>query len=490
MRFRARFSHIAAAVLLTASVTEARSASSDAVLADRKLLEVPGCNATSWWQIPDQKDLFVGRVLRDANVKTACPVNDAWALVWGKMDWANNRVVSKGRVFDLPLKISNEFGKFTITTAYDPAVMIYRGERWLAFECHGRNFRGSVAICMSPLDLERGIDRNRLYIAVEGVSYIKDDEAHASASVPKLLSYDNRAFIYWTSVRIRKSDNVWLGLTVKGIELVPTPDNKLIAPKGFGQRMPSNHPLALEVMGPEPGGRQADAYEVRKVGSAFYLLGSSSNCLVPLAPISDCYRLTIRKSNDPLGHHIFNEVRISSTDLPPNPVQYMHLMETPTGQMRMIGHVLPMKNNVRAEPTGFYNYSIDLGVLSAYRSATDASKQLLVFVQNAYRVFLGREADQSGLRSHTAALENGADRHSVLSGLLLSPESRKKFGWERMSDEDFVRFMYQRILGRDADPGGISLWTNAIGSGKLTRELAMKRFLDTEEFAVRRPELQ
>lgn len=481
---------IAIAFLLMSATIAPRSAFSDPVLADRQPLEVPGCNATTWWQIPNQKDTFVGRVLRDADLKTPCPTNDAWALVWGKMDWAGNRIVSKGRIFNLPLEINNGAGKFTITTAYDPSVMIYKGEHWLAFECYGPGFLGSVATCMSPLDLERGVDTSRLYIAVEGVSQDKNDEAHVSASAPKLLSYEDRAYLYWTSVRIRKSDNAWLGLTVRGVELVSMPTNKLVVPKGFGPRMPSNHPLAVEVMGSEPGGRQADAYEIRKIGSDFYLFGSSSNCLVPVSPTPGCYQLTIRKSHEALGQHIFNEARVSSTALPPNPVQYMHLVETPKNQLRLIGQILPLESNARAEPAGYFSYAINLGASDAFLGSAGASKQATDFVERAYRVLLDREADPSGLHSQTAALRDGVDKQSILAGLLLSPEARGKFHWEQMSNADFVQFLYQRLLGRAAEPDGFRMWTDEIKTGRLTREVAIKRFLATKEFTIRHPELQ
>lgn len=490
MIFCARLCQIALALLLPIVTIAPRSAFSAPILSDRQPLEVPGCNATTWWQIPDRKDIFVGRVLRDADLKTPCPTNDAWALVWGTMDWANNRIISKGRIFDLPLEINNAAGKFTITTAYDPSVMIYRGEYWLAFECYGPDFRGSVATCMSPLDLERGIDTSRLYIAVEGISYDKNDEANVSASAPKLLSFQDQAFLYWTSVRIRKRDNVWLGLTVKGVELVPMPGINLVVPQGFGPRMPSNHPLAVEVMGPEPGGRQADAYEVRKIGSDFYLFGSSSNCLVPVDPISGCYQLTIRKAHKALGQHIFNQVHVSRDDLPPNPVQYMHLVNAPQNRLRLIGQILPLTGDARAEPAGYFSYAIDLEASNAFLRAEDATNESINFVKKAYQLLLDREVDPSGLHSQTAALRSGVDKQSVLAGLLLSPEAREKFHWDRMSDADFVRFMYQRILGRTADPDGFRLWTNEIKSGRLTREAAIKQFLSAKEFTIRRPEFR
>lgn len=348
------------AALLTGSLSYSASASSASVLADRQALEVPGCNATTWWQIPDRKDVFVGRVLRDATAEEPCATNDAWSLVYGTMDWAKNRIVSQGRLFNLPLAVENEAGHFTITSAYDPSVMIYRGEQWLAFECYGPNFRGSVAVCMTPLNLERGIDTSRLYIAVEGRSRDPNDEAHASASVPKLLSVDGRAFLYWTMVRVRKSDGAWLGLTERGIELAPEGGGNRLVPNGYGVNMPSNHPLAVEVMGPEPGSQLANAYEIRKIGSEFYLFGSIGDCLIPTARTPGCYRLTIRKSREPLGLHIFNRDRVAEGALPSNPVQYMRLMETSTGQLRLLGQMLPPTDAGGSEPVGYFSYAFDL----------------------------------------------------------------------------------------------------------------------------------
>ena len=405
------------------------------------------------------------------------------------MDWAKKRIVSQGRLFDLPLDVRNGSGHFTITSAYDPSVMTYRGEHWLAFECYGPNFRGSAAVCMSPLDLNRGIDTSRLYVAVEGRSVDPGDEAHTSASVPKLLSFDGRAFLYWTAVRIRKADNVWLGLTVRGVELAPDSDGRRVVANDYGPGMPSNHSLAVEVMGPEPGSQLADAYEIRKIGSAFYLFGSSGECLVPSARTPGCYHLTIRKSRVPLGRHIFNRDRVPDSALPSNPVQYMRVMETPQGKLRLLGQVLPPTDSSRAEPAGMFSYAFDLGASGALLATAGASDQNAAFLEKAYRVLLDRAADEAGMAAHKAALARGTEKRALLASLLLSPEARQKFRWERMSDREFVEFLYRRILGRAADPGGLRSWTQQMAVGKLSRETAVERFFAAEEFAQRRPDL-
>ncbi len=334
---------------------------------------------------------------------------------------------------------------------------------------------------MTPLDLERGIDTSRLYIAVEGRSQDPSDEAHPSASVPKLLSFDGRAFLYWTIVRVRKSDNAWLDLTGRGIELVPEDGGSRLVPNGYGVKMPSNHPLAVEVMGPEPDSQLADAYEIRKIGSEFYLFGSIGNCLTPTDHTPGCYRLTIRKSREPLGRHIFNRDRVAEGLLPSNPVQYMRLMETPTGQLRLLGHMLPPTDAGRSEPTGYFSYAFDLGAAFGGRLTNTATVGALpAFVAKAYSAFLDRSADPEGLRSHAAALESGTDKRTFIASLLLSPEARQRFRWERMGNEEFVSFLYRRILGRAADPEGLASWIKEIASGKLARETAIERFFASE----------
>ena len=78
-------------------------------------------------------------------------------------------------------------------------------------------------------------------------------------------------------------------------------------------------------------------------------------------------------------------------------------------------------------------------------------------VAQMYRLFLGREADSSGLAYWTALLNGGTPRGAVVAALLASDE-----GIHRL-----LELTYQNDLQRSVDPGGETYWRSFLQSGDL-----------------------
>ncbi len=96
------------------------------------------------------------------------------------------------------------------------------------------------------------------------------------------------------------------------------------------------------------------------------------------------------------------------------------------------------------------------------------------FVKQDYLYQLGRQPDWSGSITWTAAAYNSGPAYARDS-LLNSAESQL-----RMSNGDYVNFLYSRYLHRGADPGGYQNWVNALNSGA-ARSSVRDAFLNSVE---------
>src|SRR5207244_2667502 len=68
------------------------------------------------------------------------------------------------------------------------------------------------------------------------------------------------------------------------------------------------------------------------------------------------------------------------------------------------------------------------------------------FVNQVYQDLLGRDAEQGGLLTWTSALAGGASRAQVAAAIESSPEART----------DALNEVYHRYLGRGLDPTGLN----------------------------------
>ena len=119
-----------------------------------------GCNAVSLGCDPSLGDYCIGRLLSQG-----CHGN--WSLVLARIDWANHRFDYVHPVLDTsngPVPIS---GGKRVRNAYDPQVMAYAGEIWVAFECTGDGI-DRAASCMGPLNSDLTLDTARTNVVIQG----------------------------------------------------------------------------------------------------------------------------------------------------------------------------------------------------------------------------------------------------------------------------------------------------------------------------------
>jgi Ca2+-binding RTX toxin-like protein len=96
-----------------------------------------------------------------------------------------------------------------------------------------------------------------------------------------------------------------------------------------------------------------------------------------------------------------------------------------------------------------------------------------------YRATLGREPDVSGFENWSYALSHGVSLEAAASQFLTSTEFRSVYG--ALDNAQFVTLLYQNVLGRTPDAGGLSEWVRALNAGA-TRASVVAGFSDSTEF--------
>jgi len=277
-----------------------------------------GCNSVRFSQLPDNENVFIGRMLNNTVPNDGCS-GSSWKLIVSELNKTTNQFTRIYDLFQTPATVLN--GTHSLTTAYDPSVILFNGQYWVAFECHGANISGSVnkfgtsvAACIAPVGIFGVLDTSRLSIAVSGGSYISGDQYTHSASVPKLLVHQNRIYLYWTDVKIRKSDGAWQGILGRGAELEYS--NGMFYAKGYREPMVSNSPDSVVVWNNSANASLvADAADVKSDGRWIYATGSlgGQGCLSPLNTAPGCYRIAIARTRLPLDENTFGGNVINDT---------------------------------------------------------------------------------------------------------------------------------------------------------------------------------
>ncbi len=140
-----------------------------------------------------------------------------------------------------------------------------------------------------------------------------------------------------------------------------------------------------------------------------------------------------------------------------------------------------------ADPGGYSNwiYALNLGIsrTAIAQAILFSSESHLRMVGNSYMTILGRTADPGGLQSWTLALDQGLPLRQLQASLYGSAE----YTTTRVvnaGNQEYVNSLYQRILGRGSDPGGLAAWTTALNNGATRSSVAMS-FLSSAEYFMR-----
>jgi hypothetical protein len=116
----------------------------------------------------------------------------------------------------------------------------------------------------------------------------------------------------------------------------------------------------------------------------------------------------------------------------------------------------------------------------AYDIATSPERHSDV-VQFYYDALLGRPADPGGLASWVGLLNSGGSDQSVLEGIMGSAEFYAHVGG---TPSAFVTALYEDLLGRGPDAGGLASWVGAVNAG-VSRGAVVAGFLYSSEGETR-----
>ena len=100
------------------------------------------------------------------------------------------------------------------------------------------------------------------------------------------------------------------------------------------------------------------------------------------------------------------------------------------------------------------------------------------FVSRLYTQILGRQADPAGLSQWANVLRSGKEQGAkVAQGFIDSTEFKKR----NLSDTEYVTTLYRTFFNREPDEGGLKAWLKVLDSG-LSRLHVFKGFAESDEF--------
>lgn len=158
-----------------------------------------------------------------------------------------------------------------------------------------------------------------------------------------------------------------------------------------------------------------------------------------------------------------------------------------------------------AAPKSSYNMSVENGalVIAGANSATVNNAEFIAFggettglvatgnvnvaaAIRMYEALLDRNAELGGAKFWTGIAESGAWTTAQIAEFFLnSPEFVSRFGDpDDLSNEEFVDIVYQNVLGREAEAGGLNFWTNILDTDAYSRAQVTVFISGSDEAAV------
>lgn len=100
-------------------------------------------------------------------------------------------------------------------------------------------------------------------------------------------------------------------------------------------------------------------------------------------------------------------------------------------------------------------------------------------VTRIYTASFGRLPDSEGLRYWVGKRRAGVTVARIAAQFAASREFQRTYG--KLSDRAFVALVYQNVLGRPADPGGLDYWSARLAAKKISRGQLMASFSESAE---------
>ena len=112
------------------------------------------------------------------------------------------------------------------------------------------------------------------------------------------------------------------------------------------------------------------------------------------------------------------------------------------------------------------------------QTVSAASNGTADFVTRFYQLCLGRDPDPTGLKDWVDQLQSGKQTGAnVARGFVLSEEFKNK----KVSNDEYIDIMYEAFFDRQADASGYKTWSKALEGG-LSRYYVLAGFTNSQEF--------
>ncbi|NQZ07055.1 MAG: DUF4214 domain-containing protein [Algicola sp.] len=111
---------------------------------------------------------------------------------------------------------------------------------------------------------------------------------------------------------------------------------------------------------------------------------------------------------------------------------------------------------------------------------TEAQLAYMGFIGRVYLATIARTADVGGARYHLNRLRRVVSKQGLVDAFVGSAEFQLKYG--ELSNADFVRLVYQNVLGREADEAGFDSWLERLNTEQYSREGMMLFFIESQEY--------
>jgi hypothetical protein len=122
-------------------------------------------------------------------------------------------------------------------------------------------------------------------------------------------------------------------------------------------------------------------------------------------------------------------------------------------------------------------------LVASLRDGTDAVNNVDPVVR-LYSAYFLRPPDPSGLNYYLGKRRSGSTLASLSNIFVASNEFKTRYG--SLSNEDYVKLVYQNVLGRQPDANGLQYWTKQLNTNKKSRGQVMLSFSDSNEYKTKR----
>jgi hypothetical protein len=101
-----------------------------------------------------------------------------------------------------------------------------------------------------------------------------------------------------------------------------------------------------------------------------------------------------------------------------------------------------------------------------------------------YKAAFNRAPDASGMGYWLAQKDNGSNIvTNIAQGFVNAPEFVAKYG-SNPSNASYIDKLYQNVLGRNGEAGGVAYWNQELDAGRISKAAALVQFATLAEGAA------